>query len=236
MKIRLLSDLHLEFGNYNLTFNQDADVVILAGDIGNPYDDSYIKLLRKCSLVHEHVIVIAGNHEYYTNKSIKEVEEQIHDLVDDNIHFLQMDTFTYQHVKFVGCTLWGKVTDKTLYKYINDYKYIPINEYIETHEKHKAWLINQINNIKENQKTVIITHHLPSTLLIHEEYKDSPLNCFYACDIINDISDINNVDVWCYGHTHHSNHQVINNTSFHCNPKGYPHEMIKYNPDYIFTL
>lgn len=229
MKIRLLSDLHLEFGNYNLTFNQDADVVILAGDIGNPYDDSYVNLLRKCSLIHKHVIVITGNHEYYNDKSITEVEEYIRELVDDNIHFLQMDTFTYQDVTFVGCTLWGHITDKTLYKYVNDYKYIPIDEYIETHEKHKQWLIEEIIN----KKTVVITHHLPSTQLINEEYKDSPLNCFYACDIMDMID---NVDVWCYGHTHHPNHQVINNTTFHCNPKGYNYEMTSFNPDYIFTL
>ena len=53
MKIKLLSDLHLEFGNFDAG---EGDVLILAGDIvnvkemteGTPQGKYYIPFLEKC--------------------------------------------------------------------------------------------------------------------------------------------------------------------------------------------
>jgi predicted phosphodiesterase len=101
MRIRLLSDLHTELYPIILNFKKSADVVILAGDIGNPYHDDYINLLRKLALTHQKVFVISGNHEYYHHK-IDETDIHIHDLCDDNIHFLQKESIVYDNVN-----LWG---------------------------------------------------------------------------------------------------------------------------------
>ena len=110
MKIRLLSDLHLEmrkFAPLQMVFKKKADVVILAGDIGNPYTDDYKKLIEYCSSTHEKVIVVCGNHEYYNKRTMSKIDSKIRQLCadEDNIHFLQTDSVIHNKVKFIGCTL-----------------------------------------------------------------------------------------------------------------------------------
>ncbi len=229
MKIRLLSDLHMEFTPLMLNFTKHADVCILAGDIGNPYEQNYDELLLKLSLTHEKVFVITGNHEYYNNDFT--VDHHIKQLCSeyDNVHFLQKDFFIYKNVKFIGCTLWSAVNDPTLCKYMSDFKYIQnftFENYNDFHQDHKAWLEEQLAD-------VVITHHLPSKTLIHESYQDNPLNVFYASDMT-----IKNVSHWCYGHTHYTNHTIVNNVKLHCNPRGYAHkgEQSGFDLDYIFEI
>ena len=91
MKLALCSDLHLEFGDLVLTNTENADVLILSGDImiasdlhdhpepEVPYTPEVLKtlgnrqiaahkcrdFLKRVSNEFPHVIYIAGNHEYY---------------------------------------------------------------------------------------------------------------------------------------------------------------------------
>ena len=138
MKIRLLSDLHTELHPIVLNFKKHADVVILAGDIGNPYHDNYINLLNKLSLTHEKVFVVSGNHEYYNN-NIEETDLYLSNLCEDNVHFLQKQSIIYKNVKFIGCTLWSD-PDQSLCKYINDFAKIQnftYDKYKSLHLNHK---------------------------------------------------------------------------------------------------
>lgn len=179
------------------------------------------------SLTHDKVFVITGNHEYYNNTL--DIDKKIKSLCEDNVHFLQMNSYHYKNVKFMGCTLWSN-PDRTLSKYMNDFNYIKdfnMDVYIDTHLKHKKWLESELGD----EKTCVITHHLPLKCLIDEKYKKNPLNCFFASDV-----DIFNADYVCYGHTHQENHIKIKDTSFYCNPRGYEHENNIYNIDYIFTI
>ena len=236
-RIRLLSDLHLELNpNLKISFKNYADVVILAGDIGDPFTEQYVCLLRQLSLTHSKVFVISGNHEYYNkNYTMHQIDNQIKDLCieeDENIHFLQMNYVIYNHIKFIGCTLWSNPKDQTLCNYMNDFNYITFTDYIATHKLHKDWVENEIK-IKDvsYDKICVITHHLPKENLINEEFKDDPLNLFFASDI-----NTMGADVWCYGHTHKSNYRKDNDIQYHCNPHGYLNENLSTNFDYIFEM
>lgn len=236
MKIRLLSDLHLELSPVlNLNFKKSADVVILAGDIGNPYKDNYINLLRNLSLTHSKVFVTSGNHEYYNQNTMTEVDNQIKNLCsdEDDIHFLQMESVIYNRVKFTGCTLWTHPTDLTLCKYMNDFNYISADEYVSTHLLHKNWLENDLAQEKtpDYGKVCVVTHHLPLISLTDPIYMNDPLNPFFASDI-----NTTGADIWCYGHTHKSNYSKINNVDYYCNPKGYDREISGWDIDCIFEI
>ncbi len=63
MKIQILSDLHLEFENFNF-YNTDADVVVLAGDVHLGMNGV---LWAKKAIQNQPVIYVLGNHEYYRN-------------------------------------------------------------------------------------------------------------------------------------------------------------------------
>jgi len=229
MRVRLLSDLHLELHPIQLKFNKRADICILAGDIGNPTKEHYEHVLNLLSLTHQKVFVITGNHEYYNNDL--SIDNHIISVCEDNIHFLQLNSLIYKNVKFMGCTLWSQA-DQKLSKYMNDFNYIQnfnSNDYQQLHEKHSKWLLDNIN---DNIKTCVITHHLPSSLLIDEEYKNHPLTSYFATDLDLPIKP----DYWCYGHTHKFNYVKMDGCEYHCNPRGYKHECINYNMDYIFTI
>lgn len=97
MKIAVASDLHLEFGDINLTNDEGADVLILSGDIvivqdlhdhpepANIGDQAAIAngtglgrrqqtaqrfrdFFKRVSFQFPHVIYVAGNHEFYHGK------------------------------------------------------------------------------------------------------------------------------------------------------------------------
>lgn len=236
MKVRILSDLHMELHPFKLIINKVADVCILAGDIGNPYNVDYDDLLLQLSLTHEKVFVIAGNHEYY-HQNIEVVDDYIDALCNqyDNVHYLQKSVFIYKGIQFIGCTLWSHITDPTLCKYMNDFCKININDkkltfddYNHIHLEHQQWLEQALQS---NGVKICITHHLPLTSLIHDMYKDNPLNSFYASDMT-----ITGANYWVYGHTHHVNHTIIDGIEFHCNPRGYKDEASGFNMNYIFEL
>ena len=80
MKFALGSDLHLEFGDINLQNTDNADVLILGGDIcvaadiGKPDSNNFMEgaksnritdFFKRCSFQFPHVIYIMGNHEHY---------------------------------------------------------------------------------------------------------------------------------------------------------------------------
>ena len=128
MKLKVVSDLHLEFSDIEIV-NNGADVLILSGDIflAGPladfpadYDNRTIvssrqiqalrfrNFLRYCSEDFKHVIYIAGNHEFYHHKwvdtinTLREECEQHY----SNVHFLENNSVTIDDVVFVGGTLW----------------------------------------------------------------------------------------------------------------------------------
>lgn len=136
MKITLVSDLHLEFSDVNLTNEQGADVLILGGDImvaqdlhdhpepANAIERSMIAhgqglgrrqekaqqfrdFLKRVSFQFPHVIYIAGNHEYYHGKW-PDCIQYLRDEVSKfpNIYFLENDVKEIDDVIFVGGTLW----------------------------------------------------------------------------------------------------------------------------------
>ena len=59
LKIQFFSDIHLEFGNFDIPAT-DADVIVAAGDIGVGLHGIEWLQQRKKPIVY-----LAGNHEYY---------------------------------------------------------------------------------------------------------------------------------------------------------------------------
>jgi predicted phosphodiesterase len=78
MKFIIASDLHLEFYKYinlsdffDISSINESITLILAGDIGYPYHNNYETFLSECSKLFKHIILIAGNHEYYCGYPIR---------------------------------------------------------------------------------------------------------------------------------------------------------------------
>lgn len=132
MKIALASDLHLEFEDILLKNEENADVLILSGDImiaedlyNNPEEQVRIAsmiesmtrrqetaqrfrdFLKRCSFQFPHVIYVAGNHEFYHGRwkaSLQHLRDECAKF--NNVYFLENDVKVINDVTFIGATLW----------------------------------------------------------------------------------------------------------------------------------
>ena len=100
MKVRILSDLHLEFAVL-LPPSIDADVVVLAGDIGVGLDGL---AWARNSFPGVPVIYVPGNHEYYGHDI--ELRSDLRRQSNDGLYVLDDEAIELQGVRFVGSTLW----------------------------------------------------------------------------------------------------------------------------------
>jgi predicted phosphodiesterase len=134
MKIKLVSDLHLEFSDINIQNNEGCDVLILGGDIMvaqdlhdhhaadfNPYSNGALADLsrkmqrvarfrdffKRCSVQFPHVIYVMGNHEFYNGKFYAGIDYMREEVAKyPNIYLLERDTKIIDDVTFIGGTLW----------------------------------------------------------------------------------------------------------------------------------
>jgi predicted phosphohydrolase len=248
MKIRYLSDLHLEFikphkiQKYLKNIKPDLEeICILAGDIGNPYKEHYKLFMEYINQSFKHTFVITGNHEYYNN-DITETNEYLMEYFKqyDHITFLNNNYELYDNYYFIGTTLWSKITNP-LYE-INDVHKIKDFTYLKCNSLNMLaidFLEHTMEEILENNKNIkniiIITHHVPSYELINSKYLTTqmrPYNQWFNCNMNSFIDKYNELIIgWFYGHTHSSAYNILHNIHFCCNPIGYPNEnhKIDYN-------
>ncbi|WP_198084395.1 metallophosphoesterase [Variovorax sp. E3] len=104
MKLLVLSDLHLEFEQFELDGKVEFDVVILAGDIHSPGRHA-IAWAAEC-FPGKPVVLVAGNHEYFGSVMHEELAEIRRQAKVVGVGFLDCDEIVIDGVRFLGCTLW----------------------------------------------------------------------------------------------------------------------------------
>ena len=232
MKLRYLSDLHLEFikskdlERFILQIPPGMDeVCILAGDIGNPHQPSYDVFMEYISAHFKKTFVIPGNHEYYfhpmdkTQALMASYFEKF-----DNISLLNNSCEVYEDYCFIGTTLWSQVTNPT-YR-INDVYNIPGLDYLQYNRMNRLCVDFLEDALDKHEKNIVITHHMPSSSLLDVKYLSSavrPYNQWFCCDL-DDLIAQKNIKAWFYGHTHTPAITRIRGIPFLCNPIGYPGE------------
>jgi Icc-related predicted phosphoesterase len=122
MKIAIASDVHLEFGDLILKNEENADVLILSGDIcvaadfreSDPYgivehgkSQRYYDFFSRCVFEFPKVIYVAGNHEHY-NGDYAETFKILRNYLGriENLHILDKEHVIIDDVTFIGGTLW----------------------------------------------------------------------------------------------------------------------------------
>lgn len=124
MKIALASDIHLEFGDINLQNTENADVLILSGDIcvaadiGKPDPNNFLEggrssrmvdFFKRCSFQFPRVVYVMGNHEHYHGDyatSATKLKSMLASNALDNVHLLDRECVKIDDVTFIGGTLW----------------------------------------------------------------------------------------------------------------------------------
>lgn len=259
MKIFCASDIHTEkaqrsfdpYCNYeSLKFDYptDADVVILAGDIGewiNGLEWAANKFKGK------KIIYVPGNHEYYDSdiSIVTEIRSKAHEL---GIYLLDNDEVLFGDVRFLGCTLWTDFDQYSsdaiadAWSSINDYRYIKSKVWWLNHSnKAKAlWLMNSgfphSNDSECFSPTVAYLIHKESLQWLDEKLNEkhdgktvvvthhaptmnSTNNYAYGSKLEEFIKkNKDNINLWFHGHLHISLDYDIHGVRVVCNPRGYP--------------
>ena len=251
MKIAVASDVHLEFGSLEINNTDDADVLILSGDICIARDlgdrdvhnllgehtknHRYHNFFESCAAQFDHVIYIAGNHEHYHGDfvtTVPRLKEKLSYLT--NLHVMEKETITLGDVTFVCGTLWtdmNKEDPETLFGIrgmMNDFRVIRNGDLKflpqDTVEDHKAMLAVIRDAVAENPagKFVVVGHHSPSKLSTKPEYeRDVIVNGAYSSDLSELMFDHPQICMWTHGHTHHEFDYMIGTCRVVCNPRGY---------------
>ena len=238
MNIQLASDLHLEFigqrfpGERLVRPNPAADVLVLAGDIGN--GATVPRLFKDWPTP---IVYVAGNHEFYGH-AMDPTCACIHEAAQEPrrapFHFLDNQSLVLNGVRFLGCTLWtdyrlntsvpqhqAMTTAELL---LNDHRRIRQGhenfraaDALERHLHSRAWLKKQLAQPFDG-KTVVVSHHGPHPLSVHPRFASSPINAAF----VSDLSDVMpGADVWIHGHVHDSFSYAVNGCRVVANPAGY---------------
>lgn len=238
MKVQVISDLHLEFGSTELTFDK-ADVLIIAGDLhtGTKGVEWIVRNVPGIPVVY-----VLGNHEYYKGaypKTLFKIQEAAQ---NTNVIVLENESIQIEDLYFHGATLW---TDFELFgnaryygslcqERMNDYKKIRRTpsysklRSIDTYGIHKRslhWLKETLEKHK-GQKNIVVTHHAPSINSIPENFRQDSVSSAYASNLEAFIKDYT-PNFWIHGHIHSPKRYFIDQTEVICNPHGYSGE--KYN-------
>ena len=233
MKLRVLSDLHLEACDWTPP-KSASDVVILAGDIHN--GASGVKWARHHfgSLP---VIYVPGNHEFFGGQLNAVLDDLRAKASQRNIQLLQGDRFILGGVRFLGATLWSDFAlhgsapaeiAKSMadaqsamvdYQEISQLSGGPFRaeHSLAIHVRQVTWLEREL---KEHfaGPTVVVTHFLPHRASIHPRYEEDQSNPFFASDLDRLVRPP--VSLWIHGHTHESIDVTVNGTRIVCNPRG----------------
>jgi len=236
MKIHLLSDLHIEFEDFNYE-ETNSDIVVLAGDIH--VKEKGVKWAIK-NIRNKPVIYVLGNHEYY-KKAYPCLIDTLHNLCKGtNVHLLENDFINIDGVNILGCTLWTdfklygdpKVAGARCQDVMTDYKQIKIlprfkkissTDISSIHSHSINWLEETLEKL-QGQTNVIITHHGPSVSSVPTEFIGDIITSAFVSNLESTILKYN-PNLWLHGHLHNSSSYNIGGCRIVCNPRGYPDEL-----------
>jgi predicted phosphodiesterase len=209
----------------------------------------YQEFFQEASDCYPDIVYVMGNHEHY-HGDYSRSHEIIADMLDRlnlrNVHFLNQSQVQLNGFTFLGGTFWTDfnrrdpltlqsaehmMRDFQAVKHgvkgrrIGNWRFLPMDA-LDEHDSTVQWLKNTLDQRRaqniNNNNVVVVGHHAPSMLSIHDKYKhDYQMNGCYASDLSNIMLDYPEIQLWTHGHMHDDFDYTIGSTRVVCNPRGY---------------
>lgn len=247
MKLRVLSDLHLEFGTLELQPG-DEDVVLAGGDIH--LGTKGVAWLA-ATFPDTPVVYVAGNHEYYKHAHPKLVGK-LRDAASEtrNVHFLENEGVEIEGVWFLGTTLWtdfrlngdARLNGSVAHRVMGDFRYVRVSPSYRKlrpedagaiHFRAKTWLNEAL---LARTPDVVLTHHAPSAHSLALNERADPLSAAYASNLDGLVEQCG-AKLWVHGHTHRAVDYRIGATRVLSNPRGYADEPVpEFDPELVVEV
>ncbi|MXZ29020.1 MAG: hypothetical protein F4222_12705 [Gammaproteobacteria bacterium] len=236
MKIQIASDLHLEMRpdyepNPVTEFRPvpDRDVLVLAGDIGT--HTNALQFVEDEARISP-VILIPGNHEYYSVHTRHETDYAWRQIVESmpSLHYLVAEGVTIDGVRFWGAPwysdplrLRGPGSLRLIAGSLNDFdpKYDDsgrwtVQRHLEEHALQTRLLREQAGWVD-----VVITHWPPTLHAVAPGFKDDALTGYFVNDNEELVREIG-AQAWISGHVHDAYEAIVGDTQVVSNPTSYP--------------
>ena len=151
---------------------------------------------------------VPGNHEYYhfdLAKKCGTVQEKIR----RNVWLVNNVAIDHGGVRFVFSTLWTKISLLNrwpIQRSMADFHAIAFEHTAFTtfnyNDQHRQCLVFlEAELAKKSEKTIVVSHHVPTFLNYPEKYKGDVLNEAFAVELF-DLIEQSGADYWIYGHHH----------------------------------
>lgn len=234
MRIRVLSDLHREFGHAILP-HVEADVVVLAGDI---HKGTRGVAWARQAFPAVPVLYVAGNHEHYGER-IGRLHEKLREAAaGSNVRILENDTFTMDGVSFFGATLWSDfclLDDRQAAFAAAGDKHTGMNDYrkirradtgkLRPHDTARLHAdsrlaLTQFLAEKDLSRSVVITHHAPSRQSLPAAKRTQTISAAYASNL-DELIRAQPPALWIHGHIHTPCDYRLGGTRILSNTHGY---------------
>ncbi|MFK7959728.1 MAG: metallophosphoesterase [Phycisphaerales bacterium] len=239
MKLHILSDLHLEHGQFSL-LPAEADVLILAGDIstGTRGLDQFAHVRER----YREVVYVAGNHEYYKH-ALPRLDGKLRRRAGElGIRFLQDESLVVGGIRILGCTLWtdfelgepavsraasvaaaeSMMMDYRMIRTGPNFRRLRTSDTAGAHARSIRWLRTELGQAR-GEPVVVVTHHAPLAQSIGPQHQGSDLNGAFASDLSSIFTEYE-IRLWIHGHTHHCVDYMFEGTRVVSNQRGYPGE------------
>ena len=253
MRIRVLSDLHLEHASLDNLSDVQSDLVVLAGDI---HVGTNGVIWAKETFKDQPVIYIPGNHEYYYGEARQVLSDMRDAAIGSNVRVLDKDMIEIGSVRIIGVTLW---TDFHLYsndpheemwakvearRSVPDFdgriqikdggevRAVSPSDTQRWHRESRNWLTD-ILKVPFSGSTVVISHHAPSSKSIGKMYRNSPCSSAFASSMEALVAEAN---FWIHGHTHVPVDYLVGQCRVISNPRGYGAEVESFQTDFLIDI
>jgi hypothetical protein len=222
----IVSDIHIErdypqVPKWDKIINKRCENIILAGDIGHlELFEQYSSFIFDICSNFKNVILVPGNHEFYSEKYdfeflyklLLKLKNICHNLIILDNNYIDLDG----NIRLYGTTLWCNIP------YRNLEKNVPIlcnNNKIDNNwlnQKNQECIIKIQQNIKkaqnDNKRLIIISHYSPSLENLNPKNFECNIRFYYFCNL-EYLFNRTNVYTWIYGHTHYNkDYYSANNT------------------------
>lgn len=256
--VDIISDLHIEYWDTNipnkyqhsivkhkpfkLVPTQDADILVVAGDISDDLDLSmqYLQTLSEDYPQYKRILFVDGNHEH---------TPQLPNLVDPEhirVQASKIDRIIYTHRKslvigktvFIGINGWwsySKTYNRELHsKYFEGW--IPhLTEKDANYFSHKVHvqsivdcvrlkaLLSKYESNPDIDNIVVITHTVPCRECTQDKYADTQYNEFMEYIVVKE--EFKKLSHWIFGHTHTRMKKKAHGITYLSNPRGIPRDV-----------
>lgn len=251
MKIRYLSDLHLEFRAYlpNDLPPIGEDLVVLAGDIGA--NTRGIEWAIE-AIPDRPVIYVLGNHEFYGEDFDELIELARKAAAGTQVHVIEQEEVRIQGLRILGCTLWTDFlcmgeekrakAESECWLMMSDFDLIRRSDgNVLTPSgarqrclQSRDWIDQQLS-MDPITPTLVVTHHGPTLANVHPGFRDEVTTGGF----LNAFDDLIRAPVraWIHGHHHWCGQQVVNGIPVLSNQRGYRNEHTgEFSWDRLFEL